>query len=227
MRNFNGSFRSYLMSMLDIEWQIINVYNQEYESAAAFWPNVHGRIIFALVISQLLLLGLLSTKEAANSTPLLIVLPVLTIWFHLFCKGRYEPAFIRHPLQVIYYNCFSLIAMSTLILGFLWHLSSTTIPLSNSCGVCELQEAMMKDTLERAREPNFNLKEFLQNAYIHPVFKGDEDDDSDVMSEEWEQEPVRVQTRRTSRRNTPLPSKHSGSLSPSSKSLHCWCPFIP
>ncbi|KAG5064514.1 hypothetical protein JHK85_005697 [Glycine max] len=154
--------------------QIINVYNQEYESAAAFWPDVHGRIIFALVISQLLLMGLLSTKEAANSTPLLITLPILTISFHLYCKGRYEPAFVKHPLQ----------------------------------------EAMMKDTLERAREPNFNLKEFLQNAYIHPVFKGDDDSDSDVMSENWEeQEPVLVQTKRQSRKNTPLPSKHSGSLS--------------
>jgi len=45
-------------------------------------------------------MGLLSTKEAANSTPLLITLPVLTIAFHLYCKGRYEPAFIKHPLQV-------------------------------------------------------------------------------------------------------------------------------
>ncbi|OIW02769.1 hypothetical protein TanjilG_29545 [Lupinus angustifolius] len=159
--------------------QIINVYNQEYESAAAFWPDVHGRIVFALVISQILLMGLFSSKEVANSTPLLIVLPILTIWFHIFCKGRYEPAFIRHPLQ----------------------------------------EAMVKDTLELTKEPNFNLKEFLQNAYIHPVFKGDEDVDSDVMSEGWEQEPAVVQTKRQSRRNTPVPSKHSGSLSPS-HSLH-------
>lgn len=82
--------------------------------------------------------------------------------------------------------------------------------------VSELQEAMVKDTLERTKEPNFNLKEFLQNAYIHPVFNGDEDTDSDVMSKEWEQEPVTVQTKRQSRRNTPMPSKHSGgSLPPS------------
>lgn len=80
--------------------QIINVYNQEYESAAAFWPDVHRRIITALVVSQLLLMGLLSTKKASQSTPLLITLPILTIAFHLFCKGRYEPAFIRYPLQV-------------------------------------------------------------------------------------------------------------------------------
>ncbi|XP_050208177.1 CSC1-like protein At3g21620 [Mercurialis annua] len=147
--------------------QIINVYNQEYESAAAFWPDVHGRIVTALVVSQLLLMGLLSTKEASQSTPLLITLPILTIWFHFFCKGRYEPAFIRYPLQ----------------------------------------EAMMKDTLERAREPNLNLKSFLQNAYIRPVFKGGDDSDS----EEAADEPALVQTKR---KNTPAASsKRSGSLS--------------
>ncbi|XP_037496733.1 protein OSCA1 [Jatropha curcas] len=153
--------------------QIINVYNQAYESAAAYWPDVHGRIIVALVVSQLLLMGLLSTKHAAQSTPLLVTLPVLTIWFHLFCKGRYEPAFVRYPLQ----------------------------------------EAMMKDTLERAREPNLNLKSFFQNAYIHPVFNGGDDSDHEEVTEELEKEPVLVPTRRQSRRNTPLPSNRSGSFS--------------
>ncbi|KAI9178206.1 hypothetical protein LWI28_023828 [Acer negundo] len=154
--------------------QIINVYSQGYESAAAFWPDVHGRIITALIVSQLLLMGLLSTKEAAQSTPLLVTLPVLTIWFHRFCKGRYEPAFIRYPLQ----------------------------------------EAMMKDTLERAREPNLNLKSFLQNAYIHPVFKGVDETETEPASQESEQQPVLIPTKRRSRSNTPLPSKHSGSASP-------------
>lgn len=157
--------------------QIINVYNQDYESAAAFWPDVHGRVIGALIISQLLLMGLLSTKKEAQSTPFLIALPVLTIWFHRYCKARYEPAFVKYPLQ----------------------------------------EAMMKDTLERARDPNVNLKGYLQNAYIHPIFKGgdDSDSDDDVMQahEKWEQELV--PTKRQSRRNTPAPSKISGGSSPS------------
>ncbi|PIN22378.1 hypothetical protein CDL12_04917 [Handroanthus impetiginosus] len=155
--------------------QIINVYNQEYESAAAFWPDVHGRIIFALVFSQLVLMGLMSTKGAAQSTPFLIALPVLTIWFHIFCKGRYEPAFVRNPLQ----------------------------------------EAMMKDTLERAREPNLNLKSYLRNAYIHPIFKNDDDDNEDEHIDEKIEENVLVPTKRRSRRNTPVPSKYSGTSSPS------------
>ncbi|GFZ06345.1 ERD (early-responsive to dehydration stress) family protein [Actinidia rufa] len=156
--------------------QIINVYNQEYESGAAFWPDVHGRVITALIIAQLLLIGLLSSLGLPQSTPVLIALPVLTISFHLFCKGRYEPAFVRYPLQ----------------------------------------EAMMKDTLERAREPNLNLKGYLQNAFIHPVFKSCDDDDGDEeFNEKWEKESVLVPTKRQSRRNTPLPSKISSNSSPS------------
>lgn len=77
------------------------MYHQKYESAGAFWPLVHSRIIASLVVSQLLLLGLLSTKKAANSTPFLVALPILTLAFHKYCKHRFEPAFINDPLEVI------------------------------------------------------------------------------------------------------------------------------
>ncbi|KAL3497940.1 hypothetical protein ACH5RR_040672 [Cinchona calisaya] len=110
--------------------QVINVYNQQYESAAAFWPHVHARIIGSLLISQLLLMGLLSTKKAAKSTPLLIVLPVLTLAFHKYCKNRFEPAFRKHPLE----------------------------------------EAMDKDIEDRLSESDVNLKSFLADAYLHPIF---------------------------------------------------------
>ncbi|KAL0329901.1 UNVERIFIED_CONTAM: CSC1-like protein [Sesamum radiatum] len=110
--------------------QVINVYNQQYESAAAFWPHVHGRIVASLLISQLLLMGLLSTKKAANSTPLLVVLPVLTLTFHKYCKNRFEPAFRKYPLE----------------------------------------EAMSKDTQDRASESDVDLKSYLADAYLHPIF---------------------------------------------------------
>jgi lysine-specific demethylase 3 len=75
----------------------------------------------------------------------------------------------------------------------------------------------MKDTLERAREPNLNLKGYLQNAYIHPVFKAcdDEDDEDGDFNQKWEEESVLVPTKRQSRRNTPAPSKISANSSPS------------
>ncbi|KAK9715036.1 hypothetical protein RND81_06G138600 [Saponaria officinalis] len=161
----------FAFSYLVYRHQIINVYNQEYESAAAFWPDVHGRIIGAMVFSQLLLMGLLSTKKAASSTPFLIALPILTLWFHRFCKGRFEPAFKIYPLQ----------------------------------------EAMMKDTLERARDPNFNLKGYLQSAYIHPVFKNDDENNDEAMENKLDSDTVLVATKRGSRRHTPAPSRRSES----------------
>ncbi|XP_048320085.2 CSC1-like protein At1g32090 [Ziziphus jujuba] len=121
--------------------QIINVYNQRYESAAAFWPHVHSRIIASLLISQLLLLGLLSTKKAANSTPLLVILPVLTLAFHKYCKSRFEPAFRKYPLE----------------------------------------EAMAKDILERSTEPDLNLKAYLADAYLHPIFQTFEVEESEMV----------------------------------------------
>ncbi|MBA0656915.1 hypothetical protein Goklo_009238 [Gossypium klotzschianum] len=117
--------------------QIINVYNPQYESGAAFWPHVHSRIIASLLISQLLLMGLLSTKEAANSTPLLVILPILTLSFHKYCKSRFEPAFRKHPLE----------------------------------------EAMAKDLLDRTTEPDINLKAFLADAYLHPIFRSFEEEE--------------------------------------------------
>ncbi|KAI6674719.1 hypothetical protein NL676_002625 [Syzygium grande] len=140
--------------------QVINVYNQKYESGAAFWPDVQRRLIIGMVISQLLLMGLMSTKDAEILTPFLIVLPILTVWFHMFCKGRFESAFVKFPLQ----------------------------------------DAMVKDTLERATEPNLNLKAYLHEAYVHPVFKGGELEKPAVIDEE-ENNPL-VPTKRTSRRSS-------------------------
>ncbi|KAI0509950.1 hypothetical protein KFK09_010550 [Dendrobium nobile] len=89
----------FIFAFLVYRHQIINVYNQDYESAGAFWPHVHSRIIASLLISHLLLLGLLSTKKAAYSTPLLLVLPLFTLWFHKYCKSRFESAFQKYPLE--------------------------------------------------------------------------------------------------------------------------------
>ncbi|XP_059275565.1 CSC1-like protein At1g32090 [Lycium ferocissimum] len=115
--------------------QVINVYNQRYESCAAFWPHVHGRIIASLVISQLLLMGLLSTKKAAKSTPFLVVLPLLTLTFHKYCKSRFEPAFRKYPVE----------------------------------------EAMEKDSQDRTSESDANLKAYLADAYLHPIFRSFEE----------------------------------------------------
>ncbi|XP_031377158.1 CSC1-like protein At1g32090 [Punica granatum] len=143
--------------------QVINVYNQRYESGAAFWPHVHSRIIASLLISQLLLFGLLSTKKAANSTPFLIALPILTLSFHKYCKHRFEPAFWKFPLE----------------------------------------EAMAKDIADHTAEPDLNLRAYLADAYLHPIFRSFEVDEEEELVE------VRVNKHQT---HVPGPTSTSGNV---------------
>lgn len=78
---------------------------------------------------------------------------------------------------------------------------------------------MIKDTLERAKEPNLNLKEFLQNAYVHPVFKDEEYEDDQVeglIEDTDDEDCVVVPTKRQrSRRTTKESSSASGGSSQS------------
>jgi hypothetical protein len=101
------------------------VYDAAYESAGGFWPFVHGRIIAALVIEHLMLIGiflvqgpvtfgdipadgsnstveqiLTYVREVASATPFMIALPVFTLVFHRYCKNRFEPCFANMPLEV-------------------------------------------------------------------------------------------------------------------------------
>ncbi|KAJ7296905.1 hypothetical protein O6H91_Y092800 [Diphasiastrum complanatum] len=151
--------------------QVINVYDPEYESGAAFWPQIHNRIIASLIFEQITLLGVFSSKKAADSTPFLIGLPVLTIAFHIYCRNRFEPAFVKYPLE----------------------------------------EAMAKDTLDKATHPDLNIKRFLQNAYMHPVFKIEEDDEEgNYALDAPEDESALVPTKPHSHGNTPVVSVHEG-----------------
>lgn len=46
------------------------------------------------------------------------------------------------------------------------------------------QDAMIKDTCERATEPKLNLKAYLQDAYVHPALKGMEIGKPEALDDE-------------------------------------------
>ncbi|CAJ1931004.1 unnamed protein product [Sphenostylis stenocarpa] len=163
--------------------QIINVYNQQYESAAAFWPLVHSRIIASLLISQFLLLGLLSTKKAAKSTPLLVILPILTYAFHKYCQRRFEPAFRKYPIE----------------------------------------EAMSKDLLEKSTEPDLNIKAYLADAYLHPIFRSFEVEE-ELVEVRVDKHQTHVASSPSSEPSSPSPPHH---LHQSFPSHHLHIPSPP
>lgn len=118
--------------------QIINVYDAEYESAGAFWPHVHGRIIAALILKHVTLIGIFLIKgpvafvktpsggsikskilryvrDSCSSTPFMIALPVFTLVFHHYCKKRFEPAFTNYPLEVNHTQAFQVAVLTPFI----------------------------------------------------------------------------------------------------------------
>lgn len=70
-----------------------------------------------------------------------------------------------------------------------------------------MQDAVVKDTVERTTERNFNLKEYLQDAYLHPVLKGVEFEVSTELDDE--ENNSLVATKRTSRRSSKAVSNGS------------------
>lgn len=73
-----------------------------------------------------------------------------------------------------------------------------------------LQDAVVKDTLERATDTNLNLRSYLQGAYVHPVFHS-KDIERPVAIDEEENDPL-VPTKRNSNRSTPGESKHGSEV---------------
>lgn len=71
----------------------------------------------------------------------------------------------------------------------------------------------MKDTVERATEPNLNLLNYLKDAYVHPVFKGGQMQNHEVDVDEEESSPL-VVTKRTSQ----MGSKHESDSGPEIRS---------
>lgn len=174
-------------------------------------------------ISQLVLIGLLSTKKAADSTPLLAALPLLTYGFHKYCKSRFEPAFRKYPLEVPWSNCIVLVDFSSYFLVYLYTANLEWLVVANflfyplkrmftvfmlhtyvvgwyvditwslhnlafcfkpffedanasNLDICvKFQEAMEKDNMEKTSEPDLNLRSYLADAYLHPIFRSFED----------------------------------------------------
>jgi hypothetical protein len=80
--------------------QIINVYERRYESCGGLWPFVTMRIISALLVAQITLLGVLSLKLATSVAPFALPLPVLTLVYSYWLRDRFEANFQKYPLEV-------------------------------------------------------------------------------------------------------------------------------
>ncbi|KAK1279497.1 hypothetical protein QJS04_geneDACA017710 [Acorus gramineus] len=79
--------------------QALKVYVPAYESYGRMWPHMQARILAAIIIYQLTMIGYFSVKKFYY-VPILIPLPILTLIFAYLCSKRFYLAFKYTPLEV-------------------------------------------------------------------------------------------------------------------------------
>jgi len=89
----------FLVGWFVLRNQALNVYVPSYESNGRMWPHMHTRILAALFISQVTMIGYFSIKKFVYS-PLLIPLPFVTLVFGYVCKKCFYTSFLITSMEV-------------------------------------------------------------------------------------------------------------------------------
>ncbi|KAK3009376.1 hypothetical protein RJ639_015139 [Escallonia herrerae] len=79
--------------------QALKVYVPSNESYGRMWPHIHTRILAALIIYQVTMIGYFIAKEY-RSTPVLIPLPILSFIFASICSKKFYRYFQFTALEV-------------------------------------------------------------------------------------------------------------------------------
>ncbi|XVF25410.1 hypothetical protein REPUB_Repub13aG0210200 [Reevesia pubescens] len=89
----------FALSWLVLRNQALKVYVPAYESYGRMWPHMHARILGALLLYQVTMLGYFGVR-LFYYTPLLIPLPVLSLLFFYVCRKKFYKAFCNTALEV-------------------------------------------------------------------------------------------------------------------------------
>ncbi|EEE59847.1 hypothetical protein OsJ_12422 [Oryza sativa Japonica Group] len=79
--------------------QILNVYYPKYEMGGKLWPIMHSTLVFALVLTQTIALGVFTIKHATISSGFTVLLIIGTVLFHQYCRHRFSSIFNSFSAQ--------------------------------------------------------------------------------------------------------------------------------
>lgn len=79
--------------------QLLNVYRTRYDTGGLYWPIAHNTVIFSLVLTQVICLGVFGLKESPVAAGFTIPLIILTLLFNQYCRNRLLPLFRTFPAQ--------------------------------------------------------------------------------------------------------------------------------
>lgn len=80
--------------------QILNVYYPKYEMGGKLWPVMHNAIVFSLVLTQVIALGVFTIKRSPVTAGFTILLLVGTVLFNEYCRHRFSRIFEAYSAQV-------------------------------------------------------------------------------------------------------------------------------
>ncbi|GJP40668.1 hypothetical protein CLOM_g323, partial [Closterium sp. NIES-68] len=90
----------YMLAFVIYRNQFINVYCARYEMAGAFWPHFHARLVAAMLVQQVALVGILLLKDSRTQAWCLLPLPFVTLIFHYaFIDGQFTSTFSKLALE--------------------------------------------------------------------------------------------------------------------------------
>ncbi|KAI9913706.1 hypothetical protein PsorP6_006735 [Peronosclerospora sorghi] len=88
-----------LLSDIVYRWAALCVYDPSTQTSGTFFPSLYRFIIGALMFAQIIMASVLATKQVALPATFSIVLPFLTLAFHLFVSSRYPKLALNLPLD--------------------------------------------------------------------------------------------------------------------------------
>jgi hypothetical protein len=89
----------YFLGYLIYRNQLLNVYSAKFESGGKFWPIVHNSTIFALMLMQVIAIGLFGLKKLPLAASLMFPLLIATLVFNSYCQSRFRPIFHDYSVQ--------------------------------------------------------------------------------------------------------------------------------
>lgn len=121
-----AEYGSYLTNLFfwKIMSQILNVYISKYETGGQFWPIAHNATIFAMIVAQIIALGVFGIKKSPVASGFTIPLIIGTLLFYEYCRQRFLPIFRNTAAEVanskwkpLVCVCVFLLSSSTMLLS--------------------------------------------------------------------------------------------------------------
>ncbi|KAG6574571.1 Calcium permeable stress-gated cation channel 1 [Phytophthora cinnamomi] len=80
-------------------WAVMCVHEPSTQTSGTFFPSLYRFIVGALMFAQIIMASVLATKQVALPATFSIILPFLTLAFHLFVSSRYPKIALNLPLD--------------------------------------------------------------------------------------------------------------------------------